>query len=103
LDTFEGRRRRDVCDQQPKRMAAAAADERCHEMNWDQIQGNWKQIQGKAREKWGDLTDDDMAMIGDRKDQLVGQIQAKYGKAKDDAEREIDEWASSLKEEDYAA
>ena len=29
-------------------------------MNWDQIEGNWKQFKGKIKEKWGDLTDDDL-------------------------------------------
>ena len=29
-------------------------------MNWDQIEGNWKQFKGKVKEKWGQLTDDDL-------------------------------------------
>jgi uncharacterized protein YjbJ (UPF0337 family) len=65
-------------------------------MDWDEIKGNWMQVKGKAREKWGDLTDDDLDRIAGKKDQLVGMIQTKYGKTKDDAERESDEWANSL-------
>jgi uncharacterized protein YjbJ (UPF0337 family) len=65
-------------------------------MDWDEIKGNWLQVKGKAREKWGDLTDDDLDRIGGKKDQLVGMIQSKYGKTKDDAERESDDWANSL-------
>jgi len=29
-------------------------------MNWDQVSGQWKQLKGKVKEKWGDLTDDDL-------------------------------------------
>ena len=65
-------------------------------MNWDQIEGNWKQFKGKAREKWGDLTDDELDQIGGKKDQLVGAIQARYGRSKDEADRDADAWATTL-------
>jgi len=29
-------------------------------MNWDQIEGKWKEMKGQLREKWGNLTDDDL-------------------------------------------
>jgi uncharacterized protein YjbJ (UPF0337 family) len=61
-------------------------------MNWDRIEGNWKQFQGKAKEQWGKLTDDDLSVIGGKRDQLAGRIQERYGIAKDEAERQIDEW-----------
>jgi uncharacterized protein YjbJ (UPF0337 family) len=65
-------------------------------MNWDQVQGRWTEVKGRAREKWGDLTDDELeAAKGDR-EQLAGQIQRKYGKSKEEAEREVDEWMESL-------
>ena len=43
-------------------------------MNWDQIEGNWKNFKGKVREKWGQLTDDELDQVGGRKDQLVGKL-----------------------------
>ena len=61
-------------------------------MNWDQIAGEWKNMKGKVREQWGELTDDDMDRIGGKKDQLVGTIQSKYGIAKEEAERQVDEF-----------
>jgi uncharacterized protein YjbJ (UPF0337 family) len=64
-------------------------------MNWDTLKGQWKQVQGKAKEKWGDLTDDDMAMIDGKKDQLVGKLQERYGYTKEQAEREADDFARS--------
>jgi uncharacterized protein YjbJ (UPF0337 family) len=61
-------------------------------MNWDQIKGNWKQLQGSARQKWGKLTDDDLERAKGDRDQMVGIVQERYGIAKDEAEREVDEW-----------
>ena len=62
-------------------------------MNWDQIEGKWKQVAGKIKEKWGKLTDDDMQVIGGKRDQLVGKIQERYGIAKDEAERQVEEFS----------
>lgn len=62
-------------------------------MNWDTIKGNWKQYQGAARERWGKITDDEMQQIKGKRDQLAGKIQEAYGKTKEEAEREIDEFA----------
>lgn len=65
-------------------------------MNWDQIQGNWKQFTGQVRSKWGKLTDDDVSMIGGKKDSLVGKLQERYGRKRDEIEREVDAWLRSL-------
>ena len=43
------------------------------------------------KEKWGKLTDDDLAAINGRRDQLEGKIQERYGLAKDQAKKEIDD------------
>ncbi len=67
-------------------------------MNWDQIEGKWKQFIGSARERWGKLTDDDWQAIGGQKDQLVGRIQERYGIAKEEAEKQADEWSLALKQ-----
>ena len=65
-------------------------------MNWDTVKGNWKQMTGKVKEEWGDLIDNDiLAAEGDR-DQLVGKIQAKYGIAKDEAEKQVDKFAAKV-------
>jgi uncharacterized protein YjbJ (UPF0337 family) len=67
------------------------------QMNWDQIAGQWKQMKGQLREKWGSLTDDDLEVIAGKRDQLVGRLQVRYGIAKEEASRQVDEFASSLK------
>jgi uncharacterized protein YjbJ (UPF0337 family) len=61
-------------------------------MNWDQIEGKWKQAAGKVKEKWGKLTDDDLDIIAGKKDQLVGRIQERYGIAKEEAQKQVDEF-----------
>lgn len=61
-------------------------------MNQDIFEGRWQQLKGKVREKWGQLTDDDFTIIGGKKDQLVGRVQERYGLARDEAEREVDDW-----------
>lgn len=65
-------------------------------MNWDRIEGNWKQVTGKVKEQWGKLTEDDIAVIGGKQDQLVGRIQERYGIAKDEAERQVNTWMGRM-------
>ena len=59
-------------------------------MNSDQMEGKWKQLKGAAKEQWGKLTDDDLTVIGGKKDALIGKIQERYGVAKEEAERQAD-------------
>jgi uncharacterized protein YjbJ (UPF0337 family) len=61
-------------------------------MNWDHIEGNWNQYKGSAKQQWGKLTDDDLDVIDGKREELAGKIQNRYGIAKDEAERQIDEW-----------
>jgi uncharacterized protein YjbJ (UPF0337 family) len=66
-------------------------------MNWDRIEGEWKQMKGSVKEQWGKLTDDDLDVAAGKRDQLVGKIQNRYGIAKDEAEKQIDDWAENHK------
>jgi uncharacterized protein YjbJ (UPF0337 family) len=68
-------------------------------MNWDRIEGNWKNFKGKMKEQWGKLTDDDLDIAAGKRDQLSGRIQERYGIAKDDADRQITEWADRIRED----
>ena len=56
---------------------------------WD---GKWLELKGKVKEKWGKLTDDDLALIDGKREQLLGCLQKKYGYEKDQAEKEIKDW-----------
>ncbi len=68
-------------------------------MNWDQVQGKWKQVKGSARSRWGKLTDDDLEYMAGNKDQMVGRVQERYGIAKEEAQKQVDEWNSSLQDD----
>jgi uncharacterized protein YjbJ (UPF0337 family) len=65
-------------------------------MNWDTIEGQWKQFKGRAKQTWSKLTDDDLANLSGKREQLSGKIQERYGMKKDEAERQIDDWISKL-------
>jgi uncharacterized protein YjbJ (UPF0337 family) len=64
-------------------------------MNKDRIEGNWKQLKGKVKEKWGKLTDDELDVINGKREQLAGKIQERYGLAKDEADRQIEDFEKS--------
>jgi len=66
-------------------------------MNWDTIAGNWKQGTGKVKEQWGKLTNDDLDVIAGKRDQLVGRVQERYGIAKDEAEKQVKAWESTVR------
>lgn len=67
-------------------------------MNRHEMQGNWKQLKGHVKQKWGELTDDDLDQIEGRWQILVGKIQERYGKDRAAAEKEVDDWFGSLEE-----
>jgi uncharacterized protein YjbJ (UPF0337 family) len=61
-------------------------------MDWNRVEGNWKQVKGKVKEQWGKLTDDDLDVIAGKQDQLEGRLQQRYGYAKDQAQKEVNDW-----------
>lgn len=61
-------------------------------MNWDRAKGNWKQVRGEVRKQWGKLTDDDVDQVAGERDKLVGKIQERYGIARDEAEKRLEDW-----------
>jgi len=67
----------------PKVFLAIIVKHREFKMDWNRVEGNWKQMKGKVKEKWGNLTDDDLTAINGQRDQLEGKIQERYGLAKD--------------------
>ncbi|MCP2041071.1 uncharacterized protein YjbJ (UPF0337 family) [Neisseria sp. HSC-16F19] len=61
-------------------------------MNKDILEGKWNQLKGRAKEKWGQLTDDDWTAVEGQRDQLLGRIQERYGYTKEQAQKEIEDW-----------
>lgn len=64
-------------------------------MNWDTISGKWTELKGQVKEKWGNLTDDDLDVIKGKRDQLVGKVQQSYGIAKEEAEKQVRDFERS--------
>jgi len=63
-------------------------------MNKDQIEGSWKQLKGKVKEKWGQLTDDELDEYEGKAEQLAGLIQQRTGEAREKVQRQLDEWSA---------
>ena len=70
-------------------------------MNRNILEGKWKQLRGTIREKWGELTDDELDQIAGNSERLVGLLQEKYGYTQMEAERQIDELLEDAKVTDF--
>ncbi|HHW1963491.1 TPA: CsbD family protein [Pseudomonas aeruginosa] len=65
-------------------------------MNSDVIKGKWKQLTGKIKERWGDLTDDDLQAADGHAEYLVGKLQERYGWSKERVEQEVRDFSDRL-------
>jgi uncharacterized protein YjbJ (UPF0337 family) len=63
-------------------------------MSNDILRGQWKQLRGRVRQRWGRLTDDDLAQIQGDRDVLMGKIQEYYGRSREQAENDLEDWLS---------
>jgi len=63
-------------------------------INAQEIQGQWNQLKGQVKEKWGQLSDDDLQIQGGNVDQLVGRIQQKTGEGREAIEKFLGELSS---------
>jgi len=64
---------------------------------WDRVASSWKRFSREAKKKWDKLTDDELTQVNGRRETLVGKIQEKYSVTKQEADKQIDEWARKLK------
>jgi uncharacterized protein YjbJ (UPF0337 family) len=67
-------------------------------MNWHQLEGEWKEFAGSARAHWSRLTEDDWRTITGKKEPLVECVQKRYGIAKEEAEKQVDQWSCALQD-----
>jgi len=61
-------------------------------MNSDILKGKWNQFKGEVKKEWGKLTNDDVDMINGEYDKLVGRIQERYGRSREEAREEVDRY-----------
>ncbi|AJR03600.1 CsbD family protein [Siansivirga zeaxanthinifaciens] len=58
-------------------------------MNTTKLKGNWNETKGKLKQKFGNLTDDDLMLAEGKEDELFGKLQEKLGKTKDEIHKII--------------
>jgi uncharacterized protein YjbJ (UPF0337 family) len=59
-------------------------------MEKQQIKGSWNEVKGKLKQKYGQLTDDDLTYAEGKEDEMYGRLQQRLGKTKEEIKREID-------------
>ena len=59
-------------------------------MNKLQIKGSWNEVKGKLKQQYGNLTDDDLVFAEGKEDELLGRLQKKLGKSKEDLRQMIE-------------
>ena len=59
-------------------------------MNWGRIEGNLLQMKGAIKERWGQITDDELELLEGQREKLVGVIQGHYGQTREEAEARVE-------------
>jgi uncharacterized protein YjbJ (UPF0337 family) len=54
------------------------------------FKGQWNEIKGKLKQKYGQLTDDDLIFAEGKDDEMLGRLQKKLGRTKEDIRKEIE-------------
>ena len=57
-----------------------------------EIKGNWNIAKGKLKQKWAQLTDDDLTYVEGKEEELIGRIQKRTGQSREMVERAIEDW-----------
>jgi uncharacterized protein YjbJ (UPF0337 family) len=60
-------------------------------MNTTELKGKWEEQKGKLKQKFADLTDDDLLFLEGKKDEMLGKLQIKLGKSKEELHKIIEE------------
>jgi len=56
-----------------------------------QMKGSWNEVKGKLKQKYGQLTDDDLMFVEGKEDELLGRLQKRLGRTKDELRSEIED------------
>ena len=72
-------------------------------MNKDQFKGEWKQFKGELKNKWGQLTDDDLAEAGGDYDKFLGVVQKRYGDKHEELKNWTEDWYSKREREEVTS
>jgi uncharacterized protein YjbJ (UPF0337 family) len=66
-------------------------------MNKLEIKGDWNLIKGKLKQKWAQLTDDDLQYLEGKQDELLGRIQKRTGESRETVESAIADYRATLR------
>lgn len=58
-----------------------------------QVKGNWNELKGKLKQQYADLTDDDLLYEEGKEEELMGKLQKKLGKTREEVESEVSSWS----------
>lgn len=67
-------------------------------MNKDIFKGKWNEIKGKAKQRWAELSEEEIEKVQGKYEELAGLLQKKYGYEKDRAEKAIEEFMKDKKD-----
>jgi len=67
------------------------------------LKGSWNELKGKLKQQYAVLTDDDLKYEEGKDDELLGNLQRKLGKTKEEMENAISEMISPSKNEEKAS
>ena len=81
----------EAVDQAAETVTAAADD-----AGWNALQENWQDSIGNIKDRWAELTEEELLSVNGDREQLVSLVQEKYGLDRETAEGEVNDWASSL-------
>jgi uncharacterized protein YjbJ (UPF0337 family) len=56
------------------------------------FKGSWNEVKGKLKQKYADLTDDDLTYVEGKDDELLGRLQKRLGRSRDEIRREIESY-----------
>jgi len=78
--------------------AVAAGDDVADELGdgWTAMQDDWATSAGVVKDRWSELTEEEILGTAGDRDQLVGLVQEKYGLEREQAEAEVSDWAATL-------
>lgn len=66
--------------------------------NFD-LKGSWNEVKGKLKQEYAELTDDDLTYVEGKEDELLGRIQKRLGKKREELASEIREWVDEFEQE----